>query len=242
MKTVIFDFDGTLVDTIPLCIEAFKKTLKKYLNKDFSTQEITSYFGPNETGILKTLLDDKWESALNDYLEYYESLHTSELKTVPGIVELLDYLKENKTRLAIVSGKGSESMAISLKHLGIESYFEHVMTGSEHGAEKELHLKTLLESMGIDSTEAVYVGDTAYDMEVANSLGMVSLGAAWTERARILDIMNESPDAVFTKTFLMQNWLVQRFEEMKMNIRKQRITFLMLIFIVIATFLFVYIK
>ncbi len=166
-------------------------------------------------GIFKTLLGDQWESGLGDYLDHYQALHTADLKPITGIVDLLDYLKENQIRLAIVSGKGPESMDISIKHLGIESYFEEIMTGSDQGAEKELHLIALLKKMGIDPKDAVYVGDTSYDMKVATSLGMVALGAAWTNKARIIELMNENPDAVFTQPNLMKNWLEKRFERSK---------------------------
>ncbi len=133
-------------------------------------------------------------------------------------------------------------MDISIKHLGIESYFEEIMTGSDQGAEKELHLIALLKKMGIDPKDAVYVGDTSYDMKVATSLGMVALGAAWTNKARIIELMNENPDAVFTQPNLMKNWLEKRFEEVKINIDKQRFIFIMMIIVLLATFLFIFQK
>ncbi|MGQ1947507.1 HAD family hydrolase [Geofilum sp. OHC36d9] len=58
IKAVIFDLDGTLGNTIPLCIEAFRKSIEPLIGKKLSDQEITSTFGPSEEGTIKVLVSD----------------------------------------------------------------------------------------------------------------------------------------------------------------------------------------
>lgn len=209
MKAMIFDFDGTLADTIPICIESFKKTIKKVLNKDFSDDEIYTYFGPTEKGVLKRLLGDRWEEGYKDYLENYSALHVGDSQVFEGVFDLLEYLKEKEIKLAIVSGKGHESMEISLECTGLRQYFSHIITGSEQGAKKEEHIIEALEKLEVKYDEACYVGDTAYDMAVSNKIGIRSVGAGWSASSEIINLMNQKPHVVFTKVSLLKEYIEQ---------------------------------
>lgn len=206
VKAVIFDFDGTLVDTLPVCIEAFKVVFLKYTGSRLTEDEIISQFGPTELGIFKKTMNDQWQEAHQDYLETYASMHNDKLQMEVGLLDFINDLQKKGIRIAIVSGKGAHSMAISLKHFGLESIFEKVITGSDHGADKSKHLKTLLDAWHIKPEDAVYIGDTAYDMKVANALGMIAVGAAWTPGAKVLELMEQKPEVIFTKGTLIKNW------------------------------------
>ncbi|QAA32158.1 HAD family hydrolase [Clostridium manihotivorum] len=74
IKMVAFDFDGTVGDTIPMCIEAFKKSVSPYLGHDLTIQEIVQTFGLNETGMVKAVVKDNWRSALEDFYSFYEKM------------------------------------------------------------------------------------------------------------------------------------------------------------------------
>jgi pyrophosphatase PpaX len=68
-KGIIFDFDGTIADTLPLCFHSFKEIFSKYDQRDLSTEEIIDMFGPSEVGIIHQNLNnsDQIESAIQDY-------------------------------------------------------------------------------------------------------------------------------------------------------------------------------
>ena len=72
---MIFDLDGTLAETLPVCFGAFREVFASYLGRSYDDAEIYALFGPSEEGILQQLLAERWESGLRDYLVAYDRLH-----------------------------------------------------------------------------------------------------------------------------------------------------------------------
>lgn len=238
MKAVIFDFDGTLANTLPICIEAFKRVFLKHLNIEMNETEIKRRFGPTEKGVIRDQMGDEWQACYQDYLQVYESLHDANLCLEEGLESFLSTLNEKGIRSAIVSGKGADTMAISLRHLGLEERFEKVITGSDHGADKRNHLKALLSEWHIQPEDAMYIGDTAYDMKVANELGMIAVGAAWTPGSSALELMNENPVSVFTKAWLLKDWF-NDYQKQREKIRdKNKTMYFMFLIILFCVFMF----
>ena len=64
LKAVIFDFDGTVCDTLPLCIAAFRKSIEPLAGRRFSDQEITATFGPSEEGTIRALIPEFYEQGV----------------------------------------------------------------------------------------------------------------------------------------------------------------------------------
>ena len=114
IKAIIFDLDGTLANTLPLCIQAFRQSVEPLINKPVTDEEIIATFGPSEEGTIMALAPDYYDQGVADYLHHYRSLHY--LCPVPfeGIKELLIMLQNKGVRLAMVTGKGKLSTAISL--------------------------------------------------------------------------------------------------------------------------------
>lgn len=75
IKAVIFDLDGTLANTLPLCIKAFKNSIQPLINRSVSDAEIIATFGPSEEGTIMALAPDFYEQGVSDYLHFHETLH-----------------------------------------------------------------------------------------------------------------------------------------------------------------------
>ena len=75
LKGIIFDFDGTIADTLPAIFTAFRYCLQNHLGRELSDQEIEELFGPSEEGVIKRLLPDRWQSCYADYLAEYRRNH-----------------------------------------------------------------------------------------------------------------------------------------------------------------------
>lgn len=75
IKGIMFDLDGTLGDTLPLCIVSFQKTLEVITGRKYTKEEVIRHFGKTEEGILQSLVPDKWEKAFDTYLEIYNKNH-----------------------------------------------------------------------------------------------------------------------------------------------------------------------
>lgn len=76
IKLVAFDLDGTIADTIPMCIEAFKQAVSPYASKILSKDDIVKTFGLNEEGMIKEVVSEDWEKALVDFYVIYKEMHT----------------------------------------------------------------------------------------------------------------------------------------------------------------------
>jgi len=207
IRAVIFDLDGTLADTVPVCFAAFRITLKEFTRRDFSDSEIEALFGPDEAGVFQRLLGDHWKPALLRYLNEYEIAH--ELCGAPfdGVVGLLDWLRKEGMKVAIVTGKGKQSAAISLRRVGLTSHFDMVEAGSHTGPVKPAAIKHILERWGLSPAQAVYVGDAPYDVRAAREAGVTPLSAVWAPRVHRDRLDAEKPDAILETVDDLKGWL-----------------------------------
>src|SRR4051794_28196669 len=105
LRAVIFDVDGTLADTISLCVQAFRQALEPQLHRQLSDEEIKAAFGPDEEGTIKSFNPPDVKKATDDFVRYYESLHEEMCpKTFDGIKDLLSTLKSKGVHLAVATG------------------------------------------------------------------------------------------------------------------------------------------
>ena len=178
-KTIIFDLDGTIADTLPLCIAAFKKSVQPWLQAEISEQEIIATFGPSEEGTIRKLIPEYEEAGVRNYLQHYEELHYTCPTAFPGIKELLELLRSKGVQLAMVTGKGIHSTRISLKQFGLEQYFEIMETGSPDGPNKINGIRNVLSRMNAGADESLYVGDAPSDILYCKEVGIPIAAAAW---------------------------------------------------------------
>ena len=185
IEGVIFDLDGTLADTLPVCFVAFRRTMEAFSDRRYTDEEIMAHFGPSEEGILQRLVPDRWEACLRVYLAVYEQEHLRAARLFPGIEEALRRLRKRGIPLAIVTGKGPQSAAISFRHLGLARYFDVLETGGPEGSIKPQAIRKVLARWSVPPERVAYVGDASSDMEAARAAGLIPLGAAWDPRATV---------------------------------------------------------
>ena len=112
IKAIIFDLDGTLANTLPLCIKAFRNSIEPLINRVVPDEEIIATFGPSEEGTIMKLVPEHYEKGLAGYLHQYKILHPMCPHPFDGINELLVYLQDKSIKLAMVTGKGKYSTDI----------------------------------------------------------------------------------------------------------------------------------
>ncbi|NMG05434.1 HAD family hydrolase [Brasilonema sp. UFV-L1] len=207
LKGIIFDLDGTLANTLPVCFTAFRQAFFEYLNRHFTDEEISSYFGPSEEGIFQRLVQSEWQACLQMYLDEYEKAHAICEQPFPGIETALSYCQQKNIALGIVTGKGRDSAAISLRYLGLEDYFDTIKTGSANGGIKPLAIKSVLEKWKIAPECVAYVGDSPSDMVDAKEVGVIPLAAAWAKTASFERLEAMAPLATFSTVENFIDWI-----------------------------------
>jgi len=207
---IIFDIDGTLGDTIPLCYEAFRQTLLKLTGKRWETDEIRDLFGPTEEGIFQRLMPDRWEQAMDAFMDTYKELHPRLVKSFDGLEEILMLLQNHSVPIAVVTGKGPRSASVTLDELGLKPYFERVEPGSPNGAMKPQAILEVVRDWGLAPTEVAYLGDSPYDVQASREAGTMALAAAWastTRGERLQRVQAEGPDEVFHAVQDFRRWV-----------------------------------
>jgi phosphoglycolate phosphatase-like HAD superfamily hydrolase len=206
LSAIIFDLDGTLADTLPVCIGAYQYTFEKYLQRWVPQDEIAAEFGRTEEGILKTFVPAADQAALlGEYMHHYEELHDQVNQPFPGVFPLLDLLRSRDIPVAIVTGKGYNSAIVSIRELGLAPYFQRVEVGADSYNNKTENIQRILADWGLNPSEAAYVGDTTDDMHCAAAAGVLPLGAGWGQTATVIE--NDGAARVFRSIDEFQRYI-----------------------------------
>jgi phosphoglycolate phosphatase len=203
-NTVIFDMDGTLLDTLEDLTDSVNYALNKFGYPLRTLNEIRSFVG-NGVNVLMNLSVPNGTSAddtakcLEVYRKQYSENMQNKTRPYEGINDLLKNLYEKGFKLAIVSNKYDSAVKALCKDYYQE--FIHVAIGESQGVAKKPapdSVYAALEQLGSAKEEAIYVGDSDVDVHTAHNAGLKCVGVTWGFRNR--DILNaEGADFIIDK-------------------------------------------
>ena len=210
IKAVIFDLDGTLANTLPLCIAAFRAAIEPLAGRTISDEEIIATFGPSEEGTVMALAPHQFDKGVADYVQLYGQLHPMCPEAFEGMKELLTELQHHNIRISMVTGKGKLSADLSLEKFGLTHFFEQVETGIKSGPSKPEGIQRILDSYtDIKPEEVIYVGDAPSDVDACRKVGIPIVAAAWAETAEPEKLIPLKPDYLFYTVPDFKAWLFQ---------------------------------
>lgn len=204
----IFDIDGTITSTNQLIFDSFNFIAKKYLNRTFTNEEIISLFGPTEDVILKEWCGEKFEEARDDYYKYYSNNHGI-AGLYEGIKEILQYLKSKKYPLGIFTGKGRDASIITLSKLGVDHFFDLIVTGDDvenHKPSPEGILK-FVNHFGLKPERVLMIGDSVADVKASREAGIKIASVLWDSYAKE-KVKNLKSDYYFHSVEELNNFLI----------------------------------
>lgn len=209
LKMVAFDLDGTVCNTIPLCIETFLVALAPYTDYELTDKDIINSFGLNETGMVKKLVSNNWKSALNDFYFYYDKFHKKCTEPYTGIRELIKWLKKNNIMVSLITGKGEKSCKITLNKIGMEEEFQEMLYGSEKNFNKSQSIQKLLRKYNLKKSELIYIGDALSDIAACDKVGIICLSAAWDENSDWRKLEKANPKHIFKSIHELKLYIQQ---------------------------------
>lgn len=209
LDALIFDLDGTLVDTFPLIIASLQHACEVATGRRHSEAEVITMFGPTEQDILHSAVGPvRYSVAEHAYYNYYERHHAQCVRMYEGIVCLLDQALHHGYRLALFTGKNYRSAWFTIHATGLEKYFPVVITGDdiEFNKPHPQGIWLALQRLRVESRRAAYVGDMPADIEAGRAAGVRTAGALWHSRFRD-EVIACKPDYLFETVAAMGNWL-----------------------------------
>ncbi len=209
LAAVIFDLDGTLSNTWPPAIDAFRAAITQFADRSFSDEELKALAGPAEDGILQALFPTHWEACFEQYLFGFEQRLDENDVLFPGISDTLEVLAGNKIPMAIVSGKTPRAVEMVISKTGISEHFHCVRGGSAKGDRKIQDLADTMKQMELDPSSVAYIGDTKGDIIAAKSVGVSPLGASWDPSANELSLHEAGAHRVFSKVNEFKSWCLE---------------------------------
>lgn len=178
-KGIVFDLDGTLVDSLSISFDAFNLAMNRYGGRSHSAEEIMSY-GDYSAKFNEELGKDNGPAAYASCLEFFES-NMGRIPLHQGAGELLEKLKSSGVPVSIFTGRPADSTEVILKHHGLKDRFVTVITADHVGHPKPspegLHLA--LSRMKLSPEAALMVGDSHYDMRAARNAGAHGVACLW---------------------------------------------------------------
>ncbi len=215
LKCIIFDVDGTLTATGRLIFDSFNHIAEIYKHRRFSEAEIIKMFGPPEEEALLSIVDQSQaEEAMTEYLKFYRAHHAELAHLHPGMKEVLEYVKHKGLRLAVFTGKGTRTTQISLEELGIDGFFDYIVTGNdvrEHKPSPEGIVK-ILSRFNLAPHEALMVGDGISDVHAAHDAGVRVAAVLWDGYAGN-KVLTMRSDYSFHTVAELHSWLRESLEE-----------------------------
>lgn len=183
LKAVLFDMDGTLGDTLPLCVEAYRQSVAELTGRCPDAAEVVSHFGLSDRGVLGALLGmqpDDPALPIGHFVEVYQGLH-AELAPAPfpGAVEMLRAVKAAGLRVGLISGKEHFTAMPTVRYYGMEGLFEWYGLGLPTHNCKAERLQEVMRLWQLEPDELIYVGDAPSDIALCHSVGVRIINAAW---------------------------------------------------------------
>ncbi|NPA32892.1 MAG: HAD-IA family hydrolase [Aquificae bacterium] len=182
MRAVLFDLDGTLIDSAKDIELALRKTLKDVGLEEYMPERIEDYIGGGVRALLERVLGDKFrEEFVEIFRNHYMENPVLYTKPYDGVPEMLERLKEKGYSLAVVSNKLEELSRKILEKLGLIHFFEFVAGGDTFLERKPSPVPIIgtLEILGTLPEFALVVGDTEADIVAGKGAGAKTALALW---------------------------------------------------------------
>jgi pyrophosphatase PpaX len=180
-ETVLFDLDGTLIDSGDLILASFRHATETVLGRTYPDEVLMANVGGHGIQAQMRLFDEaRADELVQVYREHNLGIY-HEVRTFDGIERVLQRLFDERRALGVVTVKSKPTVDVTFEVLPLRRYFGTVVTGDDterHKPEPD-PLLLALEQLEATASSAVYVGDSPFDIRAAKSAGMTSFAVGW---------------------------------------------------------------
>lgn len=186
INTLLFDLDGTLINTNELIIESFLHTLHSYYPDQYKREDVLPFIGPTLYDTFTSINPEKTEEMVKVYRKFNHEQHDTLVTEYETVFETIKTLKEHGFKLGIVTTKIRDTVNMGLKLTKLDQFFDVVVTlddveNAKPHPEPVLNALTQLDSK---PEEAIMVGDNHHDVEAGKNAGTKTAGVSWSIKGR----------------------------------------------------------
>ena len=186
ITTLLFDLDGTLINTNELIIASFLHTLNHYYPNQYTREDVYEFIGPSLLETFSGLDLERAEEMIEHYREHNHLHHDLLVEEYEGVYETIQELKERNYKVGIVTTKMRKAVQRGLLKGRLDPFFDVVVTLDDVKNPKpdpepiELALKLI----GSSAEETIMVGDNSHDILAGKNAGTKTAGVAWALKGR----------------------------------------------------------
>jgi pyrophosphatase PpaX len=181
ITTVIWDLDGTILDTTDVIFASYKYAFKKVLDKEVSDENVLAQFGKTLYDAMGEMCPERANELVDAYRDHNHAHHDEMITPFPGVADALANTHRRGFYQAIATSKTEWLSRHGLKLFDLEKYFNEVVgyeSSKKHKPNPEPIL-TALEKLKAEPNEAIYIGDSVADAECADNAGVHFVAALW---------------------------------------------------------------
>lgn len=200
ITTLLFDFDGTLLDTNELITQTFLTVLGERFPGKYDRESVLPFNGPTLKQSFDSIDPELTDELLQAYYKVNDTLHDELVDEFDGVSETLNLLKAAGLKMAIVSSKKRGSLMKGLKKLGTQNVFDTIISADDVKEPKPDPEPILLalQQLGATKEEALMIGDNSHDILGGRNAGVRTAGVAWSAKG-------EQFLATFKPDFMLQH-------------------------------------
>lgn len=186
MRLLIFDLDGTLIDSSQDLVISTNAMLRHLGRPEIDEKTVNSYVGDGAPKLVRRALggelsDAEFNAAYSFFIRYYRDHSLEHTDLYPGIRDALDELRSPDTVLAVLTNKPVKISYDILAGLNLAEYFFRVYGGDSFPSKKPdpVGIHTLVREANVERESAVMIGDSSVDIATAKNAGVRSVGVSW---------------------------------------------------------------
>lgn len=197
ITTLLFDFDGTLLDTNELIIQTFQTVLNAHYPGRYGREDILPFLGPTLKETFDSIDPEKSEQLIAEYRTWNLANHDAFASEFDGVSETLRQLKNTGLKLAIVSTKRNNMVMKGLQLMDAENLFDTIvgLDDVQHAKPHPEPLLLAMERLNSTPEETMMVGDNVHDILGGKNAGVRTAGVAWSAKGEKF-IREQEPDFV----------------------------------------------
>lgn len=186
INTLLFDLDGTLIDTNELIFTTYLHTLDKYYPGQYKREDVLPFMGPSLEEVFGKMDPQRSGEMIREYRTFNHKQHDKLVKEFPTVFDTVKTLKKQGFQLGVVTTKRHDTTLRGLQLMKLDRFFDVIVTKDDVSKTKPdpEPVFTALEQFQTPPEQAIMVGDNYHDILAGKSAGTKTAGVAWSVKGK----------------------------------------------------------